>query len=188
MTDDARDDARDEAPDDQPATPRRARWKGWAAVAALGVAVWLFVGLTPVVDAGALHGVVPEGAADGPVTSVWVEVHNGTMVPVTVSEAESPMARNLGVRFRPLTVDAAGALVGEPAAATTTIPKGGSVALEILFPEGCRGLPVTPDGAAHAVRTVELRVVTLGLPRTLTITLPDVYAVHFPDDPSLPCA
>lgn len=182
------DDARDDAPDDQPAAPRRGRWRGWAAVAALGVAVWLFVGLTPVVDAGSLHGVVPVDAADGPVTSLWVEVHNGTMVPVTVSEAESPMARNLGVRFRPLAVDAAGALVGDPATATTTIPKGGSVALEILFPEGCRGLPVTSKGAAHAVRSVELRVVTLGLPRTLTITLPDVYAVHFPDDPSLPCA
>lgn len=188
MTDDARDDAPDDAPDDLPAMPRRARWKGWAVVAALGVAVWLFVGLTPVVDTGSLHGVVPVDAADGPVTSAWVEVHNGTMVPVTVSEAESPMARNLGVRFRPLAVDAAGALVGDPATATTTIPKGGSVALEILFPEGCRGLPVAPEGAAHAVRSVELHVVTLGLPRTLTITLPDVYAVHFPDDPSLPCA
>lgn len=188
MTDDARDDAPDDAPDDQPATPRRARWKGWVAVAALGVAVWLFVGLTPVVDTGSLHGVVRVDAADGPVTSVWVEVHSGTMVPVTVSEGERPVARNLGVRFRPLVVDAAGTLVGQPATATATIPKGGSVALEILFPEGCRGLPVTPEGAAHAVRSVELHVVTLGLPRTLTITLPDVYAVHFPDDPSLPCA
>lgn len=182
------DDARDDAPDDQPATPRRGTWKGWAAVAALGVAAWLVVGLTPLVDAGALHGVVPVAAPDGPVRSVWVEVRNDTMVPVAVSAAENPLAPQGGVRFRPLDVDAAGALVGEPHSDATTIPKGGAVALEILFPEGCEGQPLTPEGAVHAVRSVDPRVVTLGLPRTVTIALPDVYATHLRQDPSLPCA
>lgn len=185
MTDDA-------SVDKTPAATSRRRWVPWAIVAGLCAAVWLFVGLTPIVTAGALHGSVPVDEADGPVSSVWVRLHNGTMTTVTVTAGDDATPRDVDVRLRPLVVDATGALAGDvgSGARTVKIPGGGDVALEVVFPEGCPGLPAGPvDGApSDAIGRIALHVRTLGLPRTVTVDLPAAYEAHFVQDRSLPCA
>lgn len=185
MTDDAPADAT------PPAAPRR-RWVPWAVVAGMCAVVWLFVGLTPIVTAGDLHGAVPVDEADGPVSSVWVQLHNGTMTDVTVTAGDDATPRQVDVRLRPLSVDATGALAGVvgSGADTVRIPAGGDVALEVVFPDGCPGLPAGPvDGApSDAIGRIALHVRTLGLPRTVTVDLPAAYEAHFAQDRSLPCA